>query len=334
MTDIRKPFHEAVAQRLIEQLRQGTAPWQKPWQPGEPLALLPMNPITGKRYKGINAIQLMSQGRTDQRWMTYRQAAGAGGQVREGEKGTPIQYWKFSEEQIETGANGRPVFDAKGGPVKHLMLLERPRVFFASVFNAEQINGLPPIERKTQDWNAIERAEKILEVSGAAIHHDQQNRAFYRPATDSIHLPHQAQFPTADNYYATTLHELGYWTGHGSQLNRDLLHPFGSEGYAKEELRAEIASMILGDELGIGHDPAQHAAYVGVWIKLLQSDPLEVFRAAADAEKIQTYVLGFEQVQTQTAQQNHPTDDATRGERLALKGVSQQRAPDEHSAKT
>src|SRR6476646_8185187 len=147
MTDIRKPFHEAVAQRLIEQLRQGTAPWQKPWQPGEPLALLPMNPITGKRYKGINAIQLMSQGRTDQRWMTYRQAAGAGGQVREGEKGTPIQYWKFSEEQIETGANGRPVFDAKGEPVKHLMLLERPRVFFASVFNAEQINGLPPIER-------------------------------------------------------------------------------------------------------------------------------------------------------------------------------------------
>jgi putative DNA primase/helicase len=107
MADTRKAFHETVAQRLIEQLRQGTAPWQKPWQPGEPGALLPMNPITGKRYKGINAIQLMSQGRSDQRWMTYRQAASAGGQVREGEKGTPIQYWKFSEEQIATGAAAR-----------------------------------------------------------------------------------------------------------------------------------------------------------------------------------------------------------------------------------
>jgi len=66
-----------------------------------------------------------------------------------------------------------------------------------------------------------------------------------------------------------------------------------------EELRAEIASMILGDELGIGHHSEQHAAYVGSWIKALQDDPLEIFRAAADAEKIQDYVLGFEQTQVQ-----------------------------------
>ena len=81
------------------------------------------------------------------------------------------------------------------------------------------------------------------------------------------------------------------------------MHPFGSEGYAKEELRAEIASMIMGDELGIGHDPEQHAAYVGSWIKALQDDPLEIFRAAADAEKIQDYVLGLEQKQIQEQEQ-------------------------------
>ncbi|MFI5224913.1 MAG: ArdC-like ssDNA-binding domain-containing protein, partial [Nitrospirales bacterium] len=92
----RQLFHQQVAEKLIEQLKQGTAPWQRPWQPSEPGSLLPMNPITGKRYKGINAIQLMSQGRSDQRWMTYRQAAAAGAQVHEGAKGTPIQYWKFS----------------------------------------------------------------------------------------------------------------------------------------------------------------------------------------------------------------------------------------------
>src|SRR4051812_541024 len=140
MAATKKPFHETVAQRLIEQLKQGTAPWQKPWRPGEPGSVLPMNPITGKRYKGINAIQLMSQGHSDQRWMTYRQAAATGAQVQEGAKGTPIQYWKFSEEKIVTGANGQPV--------KHVVLLERPRVFFAVVFNAEQIDGLPPIECK------------------------------------------------------------------------------------------------------------------------------------------------------------------------------------------
>ena len=325
----RKPFHEAVAEKLIEQLKAGTAPWQKPWQPGEPGAMLPINPTTGKRYKGINALQLMSEGHSDQRWMTYKQAAAVDAQVRKGEKGTPIQYWKFSEEHDKLDASGKPVLDAKGEPIKQTVKLERPRVFFATVFNAEQIDGLPALQpRKQQDWNAVERAEQILQASGAVIRHGEQNRAFYRPATDSIHLPDKGQFSTADNYYATALHELGHWTGHESRLDRDLVHPFGSEGYAKEELRAEIASMILGDELGIGHDPGQHAAYVGLWIKALQEEPLEIFRAAADAEKIQAYVLGLEQqqVQEQAAQQTDEPGDVTTPEtamKLPRKQVAQ-----------
>jgi putative DNA primase/helicase len=111
------------------------------------------------------------------------------------------------------------------------------------------------------------------------------------------------QFPTGDRYYATALHELGHATGHSSRLNRDLAHPFGSEGYAREELRAEIGSLMLGEQLGIGHDPGQHVAYVASWIKVLQQDPREVFRAAADAEKITALVRSYEQVQQQTADQ-------------------------------
>ena len=310
MADTKKAFHEQVAEKLIEQLRQGTAPWQRPWEAGEAASLLPINPTTGKRYRGINTIQLMSQGRVDQRWLTYKQAAAAGAQVRKGEHGTAIQYWKFSEEQTRTDESGKPVLDAHGQPVKVEVRLERPRVFFATVFNAEQIDGLPPMQRREQTWNAVERAEAILLASGAVIQHGGQNRAFYRLRTDSIHLPDKGQFPSADNYYATALHELGHWTGHASRLGRDLAHPFGSEGYAKEELRAEIASMILGDELGIGHDPGQHAAYVGMWINALRDDPLEIFRAAADAEKIHGYVLALEQqqVQEQTSQQAQTPD--------------------------
>lgn len=300
MKSDQKPFYETVAEKLIEQLREGTAPWQKPWEPGEAGANLPFNPSTGKRYRGINAIHLMSQGRSDQRWLTYNQAKALDAQVRKGEKGTPIQYWKFTEEQTKLDAAGKPMLDNRGDPIKETVKLERPRVFFATVFNAEQIDGLPALApRKEHAWTASERAEQILQASGAVIRHGEQDRAFYRPATDSIHLPDKAQFPAADAYYATALHELGHWTGHESRLARDLIHPFGSEGYAKEELRAEIASMILGDELGIGHDPGQHAAYVGSWIKALQEDPLEIFRAAADAEKIQDYVLGLEQQQNQ-----------------------------------
>ena len=312
MADTKKAFHEQVAEKLIEQLRQGTAPWQRPWEAGEAASLLPINPTTGKRYRGINTIQLMSQGRVDQRWLTYKQAAAAGAQVRKGEHGTAIQYWKFSEEHIRTDESGKPVLDAQGQPVKAEVRLERPRVFFATVFNAEQIDGLPPMQRREQTWDAVERAEAILLASGAVIQHGGQNRAFYRLRTDSIHLPDKGQFPSADNYYAIALHELGHWTGHPSRLGRDLAHPFGSEGYAKEELRAEIASMILGDELGIGHDPGQHAAYVGTWINVLRDDPLEIFRAAADAEKIHGYVLALEQqqVQEQSSQQAQTQDSA------------------------
>lgn len=108
-------------------------------------AALPMNPTTGKRYKGINAIHLMAQGYSDQRWMTYKQATAADAQVRKGEKGTLVQYWKFTEERIKRNDDGSVVLDKDDNPVKETVQLERPKVFNAVVFNAEQIDGLPPM---------------------------------------------------------------------------------------------------------------------------------------------------------------------------------------------
>ncbi len=297
MKEAKKAFHEQVAENLIEQLKKGVAPWQKPWEPGDLLAVLPMNPTTGKRYRGINSLNLMSRAYTDPRWLTYKQAVNIGAQVRKGEKSTLVQYWKFTDEHIKTDDNNNPVLNSEGNPIKEQVRLERPRVFYAAVFNAQQMDNLPELNIKAPDWDPLERAEQILQTSNAVIRHGEADRAFYRPSTDNIHLPHKHQFPTQDRYYATALHELGHWTGHELRLNRDLSHPFGSESYAKEELRAEIASMLLSGELGIGHDPGQHVAYVSSWIKALQEDPTEIFRAAADAEKIQDYVLALSQQQ-------------------------------------
>lgn len=298
---MKKEYAEEVAARIVEQLEQGTAPWQKPWQPGE--LRLPYNPTTGKEYKGMNSMWLSMQGHGDPRWMTYNQASAEGGQVRKGSKGTHIVYWKFSEERKQTDEQGRPVIDPETGKQKTINVqLERPRSFMAVVFNASQIDGLPPLEARPlmPEPERHTRAEAILANSGASIQHAPGDRAYYRPSTDSITLPERNQFPAADAYYATALHELGHWTGHPSRLDRDLSHPFGSEGYAREELRAEIASLMLGERLDIGHDPGQHAAYVGSWIKALKEDPKEIFRAAADAERIAGYVMGFEQEQMQT----------------------------------
>ena len=312
----KKAFHEQVAESLIEQLKAGTAPWQKPWRGGE--AYLPSNAASGHRYRGINVLQLLAhahaRGYTDNRWMTYKQAQALGAQVRKGERGVTVEFWQFYENQQKFDEQGRPVLDAQGKPVMERAKLERPRAFFSRVFNVAQIDGLelPPPPKHT--WNPSERASAILTASGANIEHSPGDRAFYRPSTDTITMPLPTQFPTADGYYATALHELGHWTGHESRLDRDLAHPFGSEGYAREELRAEIASMILGSELGIGHDPGQHAAYVQSWIKVLENDPKEVFRAAADAEKIHRYVLALEQQQelsqdqAQTQEQVQPVE--------------------------
>lgn len=305
----KKPFYEEIADRLIKQLEEGTAPWQKPWEPGS--SRMPHNPVSGTRYKGANALWLAMQQRTDPRWMTYKQAQSVNAQVQKGEKGTLVQYWKFTDTIPKLDDKGKPVLDDNGKKKMITVKLDRPKVFSAVVFNAEQIQGLPPLEVKATkpDWERHERAENILQAMSVPIKHDQADGAFYRPSTDSIHLPERSQFPSADNYYATALHEAGHSTGHKSRLDRDLTGRFGSESYAKEELRAEIASLMIGDELQIGHDPGQHAAYVKSWVKVLKDDPKEILRAAKDAESISSYLLSHEKEKAQEAPQNAPESD-------------------------
>jgi len=318
-------YVDQVAGAIIKQLQEGTAPWQKPWKSGE--RFMPYNPTTGNEYRGANALWLMSQAESkgfgDARWMTYRQAQEQDAQVTKGEKGTAIQYWKWQGLEPVKDASGKPVLDQQGEPVKQVVRYERPRVWSAVVFNAQQIDGLPPAPDRPAmaEWQRHEKAEAIITNSGVPVLHAPGDRAFYRLSEDKITLPERGQFASADRYYATALHELGHATGHPTRLARDMAHPFGSEGYAREELRAEIGSMMLGEQLGIGHDPSQHVAYVGNWIKALQQDPREVFRAAADAEKITKMVRSFELVQEQEAPAQAQDADAEKG-RLVRPGTT------------
>jgi antirestriction protein ArdC len=89
------------------------------------------------------------------------------------------------------------------------------------------------------------------------------------------------------------LHELGHWTGHKTRLDRDLSGRFGSGAYAQEELRAELASAFIGATLGLPTDIPQHASYIASWIEKLRDDKREIFRAAADAQKIADFALAF-----------------------------------------
>lgn len=302
----RRPWHEQVAATIIEALERGTAPWVHPWDPGL-MPSPPVNALTGKPYRGVNQLWLSMQqygyDKKDPRWCTYKQARELGAQVKKGARGTLVQYWKQEERRLIRDEQGRPVLDEQGGKRYEVTSLERPRVFHAVVFHASQIDGLPALpEQEAGENAAFERhqaAERLLTASNAKIFHNQMNSAFYRPSTDEIHLPEKGQFRSPDGYYATALHELGHWTGHESRLNRQLLgNPFGSAEYAREELRAEIASYMLGMELGIGHDPGQHHAYIEAWIRILKDDPLEIIRAARDADQIRGYIVGMEKEKT------------------------------------
>jgi len=290
----KRDFRQEVTNQIIEMLEKGTAPWQTPWEPGA--LQLPLNPITERTYRGGNALHLMAvgarKGYEDPRWLTYRQAQENGWQVRKGEKGSQIEFWQFEAAKAQAQDSNESERESTGGgharPIR--------RVY--TVFNARQIDGIPSFAPKQlQEWEVAETAESILQNSGAQIRHDQRDRAFYSRSEDAVHLPRQEAFKSAADYYGTALHELAHWSGHPTRLNRQTLNEsyrFGDPNYAKEELRAELASVFLAAERGIPHNPEQHAAYVGSWIKTLQDDKNEIFRAAKDAHKAADFILALD----------------------------------------
>lgn len=309
-TDRVEAYYRRVADELIEQIERGTAPWTEAWKPGE--RALPYNVKSGKAYRGGNSVWLAStaqrRGYADERWGTFKQVKEMDGHVRRGEKGCAILFWQFESRRLARDQAGRPVLDEHGQPVYETTALPSPRVYPYTVFNAQQCDGLP--ERSGREgavqWDGHEAAERVFRESGATIEHSGANRAFYDLGRDHIVLPRKEQFPSAPSYYQTALHEFGHWTGHPDRLNRSTLvqgieDGFGSPNYAKEELRAEISSLMTGDRLRIGHDPTRHAAYVGSWIQALKEDPREIYRASRDAQEMSDYLLERGRVQEQQA---------------------------------
>ena len=217
-------FYRNVAGQLIERIEAGTARWRQAWQPGE--KAMPRNVVTGKAYRGGNSVGLASvaeqRGYSDERWGTYKQVQGPGGQARRGERGPAILFWQFETRKLARDRDGQPVLDEQGKPVYETTQLDRPRSYPYAVFNAEQCNGLPRREtpRNANAWNPIEEAERAPARTGAMIESSGKNRAYCHLCRDRIILPYRNQFPSGPVYYQTALLELGHWTAHPSRFNR------------------------------------------------------------------------------------------------------------------
>ena len=318
-------YHREFAERIIRALEAGTAPWQKPWQPGE--RILPHNFGSTRDYRGGNAVYLaveaLEKGYADPRWGGYRQIQEAGGHVRKGEKGTPILYVEWRSRRALRDEAGQPVLDQEGRPERVWVERERPLVKLHHVFNVEQAEGLrlPSLAAAAPAWEGHERAEAVLRNSGVRIDHVAGDKACYRAADDRIVLPERSQFPSQSGYTHTALHELGHATGHPGRLNRDTLvkhDGFGSESYAREELRAEIAAMMAGERLGVGHEPRHGNAYVESWVKALRDDPREIRAAAVDAQRMADWMVARERERApERPEPSRPAAAAPAGESAA-----------------
>jgi putative DNA primase/helicase len=290
-----KKFNQSIADIFIQGLKDGTSQWLKPWDAGS-IPPVSYNPVSGAQYRGGNQMALMfaefGLDKTDRnplgdrRWMTYKQAASIGAQVRRGEKSQMLVAWKELEDKRQDQGKGKS--QERGNEAGHDEEARRRMVAFPFfVFHATQIDGLPPpqvFQHRPMD-ERLAQAQQIVDDLGVPVLPG-ASFAAYVPSKDRILMPEREAFRDDPSWMATLLHECSHATGHESRLNRKFGTDRQSEDYAREELRAEMSSFDMCRRLGVPFDPGQHIAYVNNWISLLEKDPAEIMRAAADSERI------------------------------------------------
>ena len=279
-------IYEMITDRILDALEKGTIPWQKPWKSAGS-AGIPANLKSGKNYRGVNIFVLGLQGFSSRYWLTFKQAKDLGGNVRRGEKGTPVVFWKWIEK-TKKDDNG-----------EDKVVNRYPILRYYTVFNLDQVDGIDDPDAdaaEPSDFEPIEACEAIVDnMPDRPEIRNGGNRAFYRPAADFIGMPPAENFDKPAEYYSTLFHELTHSTGHESRLNREGITDlgfFGDENYSKEELVAEMGAAFLCGHAGIENETINSsAAYIDGWRKKLSNDPKLVVCAAAKAQKAADFIL-------------------------------------------
>lgn len=300
------PQRQRLVDTIMANLKNNKSLWRQGWQ----VAGAPISAISGKRYNGVNrlflSIATMERGYSDNRWLTYNQMKEKGWEFkRDGENnslgknaGVSIEYFSFYDKATKQKfdkhtLDGMTEAEREDYMDENVIGLRK----YYRVFNGDIIEGIPEREKHTVDTSGKNsRAESILQYwndNEAKIIYG-GDEAFYRKSTDEIHLPKRDAFTDLPEFYSTAMHEIGHSTGHKTRLNRDLSGGFGTAKYAEEELRAEIASMFIEQDLGIETSEKHienNSAYIQDWHDKIKEDPNVLFKAIADAEKICKFVM-------------------------------------------
>lgn len=264
-------MYQQITSRILEQLKNGVIPWRKPWR-----ATADKNLVSNQPYRGINVFLLGLETYTCPYWLTYKQAQERGGHVRKGEHGTQVIFWNFVKKEEDEDS--------------YAMLKKY------TLFNAEQCEGIDVPVPAPREFDPIWSADQLIAnmPNKPAIYHNGRDRAYYRPADDSVHLPEQSSFISSAHYYSTALHELAHSTGHIKRLARpgiELSTNHGDYEYSKEELVAEMTAAMLCGVLGIENTILENSAsYIAGWLDKLDRNPTYLIQAAALAQKAADYI--------------------------------------------
>lgn len=279
----RLDLYAEVTQTILAQMERGTLPWTRPWKttvaPG-----LPMNASTGNGYSGINVVLLWLsgavQGYSSSRWMTFLQAAQAGGHVRRGERGTMIVKASTYVPQSERERSEVSEDDPRAVP-----FLKR-----YTVFNLDQIEGIEiPVQKACAPVVANAALDAFVTATGADMRFG-GNEAYYVPSRDYIQCPAPQAFENAFDLFRVQSHELAHWTGAAHRLDRTFGQRFGDAAYQMEELVAELAAAQICAVKGVP-PTTRHAAYLQSWINIMKADKRAIFTAASHASRAVEFLL-------------------------------------------
>lgn len=279
-----KPLSERTAAKFATELKTGLSILQRP--ENNPNSAMPFNIETGNRYPGASALVLLMQKKDDPRWASFQQANRNHTAVNKNATGTWISF-KTQYEYQPAMKDGEPVLKDNGKPRYDRVRLDEPKEVEVKLFNGEQLRKLPKWEKPEQEVTAIDRAEQILQNSGANIEHG-GDEMLYHKESDTILLPEPEQFASHEQYLAEALHQL---------IHRELENQpdRGESSLIKDELRTNIASLFLTKEIGLPFDLNYHDGYANSWAQLMKDEPGELFKAAEDAQQLLDKVLGLEQ---------------------------------------
>jgi len=303
------PQRKELVDEVIKNLESEGGLWQQGWK----MTGIPESGATGKKYRGINNffLTLVSTSRnySDNRWVTFKQMEDRGWHFKKDEEGNSlgkgagvtIEFYELRDKLTKKPFT-KDTFIGMTAEEQEEYWKENvvPIRKYHRVFNGDVIEGIPQKETHELDESARnERAENILtawnESESPIIYGGSQ--AYYRPSTDEIHLPKREDFYSLQEFYSTALHEIGHSTGHEKRLKRDLSGKFGTPEYAEEELRAEIASMFIEQDLGVSVSEKHienNSAYIKAWKETITENPNVLFTAIADANTISKFVMARE----------------------------------------